>query len=108
MKKILVSLLALSVLASCGGNSSQNSGNVKSGSKAKQSVIKASALISKAEAAALLEQSMEDRESEKKYFIDESHYVSKDFNFSIALWQEALHDKSSDFEKGLLKNGWAA
>ena len=94
MKNIFVYLLALSLLGACGGGQ----GN--------RGVIKASKLISLEDASALLEQSMNEGESAKRPFADESKYVSKDYNFGIALWQEALHDKSSDFEKKLLKNGW--
>ena len=107
MKKILGYLLLLSIFASCGGSGSKNSSEAKSSAKAAKGVIKAAALISKSEAADILGQSMEDRETTKRYFIDESSYVSKDLSFSISLWQEALHDKSSEFEKTLLKDGWS-
>ncbi|MCL2488328.1 MAG: hypothetical protein FWE80_06555 [Oscillospiraceae bacterium] len=115
MKKIaalgVVIILILSLLTACGGNNSgggsadSNTGNA---AKATKGVIKASALISIAEAAALLGQDMEDAEITERHFIDESHYMSKDYHFDIALWQEALYDANSDFEKGLLKNGWAS
>ena len=106
MKNIFIYLLVLSLLGACSGNQG-NKGGQSSGSKAARGVIKALALISREDASALLGQSMDDNESDKRPFIDESKYVSKDYNFSIAVWQEALHDKSSEFEKKLLKNGWA-
>jgi len=107
MKKILGYLLLLSIFASCGGSGSKNSSEAKSSAKAAKGVIKAAALISKSEAADILGQSMEDREPSKSPFIDQSGYASNDFSFSISLWQEALHDKSSEFEKTLLKDGWS-
>ena len=96
MKKIFICLLVLSLLGLYGV------------SHGKRRVIKASELISLADASALLGQSMKEGKPDKRPFVDESKYVSKDFNFSISVWQEALHDKSSDFEKKLLKKGWAS
>ena len=109
MKKTLLYLLAFSLLTACGGNKS-DTGDDETGNKqtATKRVIKASELISNDDAAALLGQSTKEGEITKRPFIDESRYVSKDYNFSIALCQEALHDKNSDFEKNLLKKGWTS
>jgi len=117
MKTTFTFLLALFLLSACDGGKSGNtggSGTANTGSvpsqnttKAGKRVIKASELISREDAAALLGQSMKDREILKRPFIDAGEYVSQNYNFSISLYQEALHDKNSDFEKNLLKNGWA-
>ena len=117
MKNTFTFLLALFLLSACDGGKSGNTGaggTANTGSvpsqnttKAGKRVIKASELISREDAAALLGQSMKDGEIPKRPFIDESKYVSQNYFFSIALCQEALRDKNSDFEKNLLKNGWA-
>jgi len=69
-------------------------------------VIKASELISLEEAATLLEQSINESEPGNGIFSDEITYRSNDYHLMIILNQEALHDKNSDFEKKLLKDGW--
>jgi len=115
MKKFLALttavLLTLSLLTACSkhGDSTTNGGmDTTNPAKATKEVIRVSALISKEDATDLLGQSMEDSDVTERSFIDQNHYVSKDCHFNIALRQEALHDKNSDFEKNLLKNGWTS
>ena len=115
MKKTAILLLLFSLLTACDGNSGNNkrskvSSSTRSSVTAKsiKRVIKASELISKEDAASLVDQIMKDDEMNKRPLVDQNRYVSKDYGFSVALCQEALHDSNSDFEKGLLKKGWAS
>ena len=101
MKKILAfaTLLALtlSLFTACGG--SGNSVN---------DVILASQLLSAEDATAIMGQTVEVEDREQPYmpFTDMVNYDLKGFNLSVWLMQEALHDKDSDLENDLVKNGW--
>jgi len=102
-------LLAVTLLSSCGRSKSNSggSGNDNAAGKSINEVIKASALISLKDATLLLGQQMEeDSDVGKLSFQDRCEYVSDTYRLDVALWQEALHDKNSDFEKNLLRNGW--
>jgi len=103
LRNVVMIMACLAVTVVFSNCDSGNSGN--SGSK-KMDVIKASQLISKAEAEDILELNVTETEIKKSYFTDEVAYRTAKFYFPIALWQESLHDKTSDYEKNLLKNGW--
>jgi hypothetical protein len=113
--KALLTLMIAALCVSCGGGSPTNkqqaspSTESKAALKAIPDVIRASVLITRAEAEAIFDRSMKDRENDgKSYFTDEITYVAEDLALSVSLWQEALHDKKNDFEKSLLKNGWTS
>jgi len=100
MKKILGFLLVVVLLASCGGSRGDSA-------KSKSDVIKASELISRKEAEKLLGKPMEDRVlNVRRAFSDENRYVSDEYNFSIVIIQESLHDKTKEVESNMLKDGW--
>jgi len=133
----LVLLLTLSLLTACGGNNSNSGNGNNTGDsatpassdadsngsepasndtegetdnsspKAIKDVIKASALISLEDAAAMLGQDMTESKPFERHFVDEARYKGEDFSFSVSLLQEVLHDKDNDLENNLLKNGWA-
>ena len=115
MKKVLALtialLLSLSTLAGCdeSGKNNIDSGNSSNHTASSQrEVIKASELISKEDAEALLGQDVEIHEDiYEKSFIDQARYNSDDKTLTIELWQEALHNKDSKFEKSLIQNGWS-
>ena len=128
MKKIvaiiLTLILAISMLTACGGgnttnnntpatasNSSGNSNKSNDSAQPVKDVIKASQLISKEDAASLLEDDVKEYELDEQakklmHFNDQITYRAKKCSVTIQLWQEVLHDKSSDFENGLLIGGW--
>ena len=115
----LVGILIFSLLTACSeaggadesnaGNSASVAANVSSNvAKSSNDVIKASVLISKEDASAILGQSLEDDKiTFVGPFIDAARYISENITLQIDLSQEALHDKESKLEIKLLKNGWS-
>ena len=121
MKRLLalsmVFFLTISLLAACGGNSdsdTENPGNNESSTgnvstTTVRDVIKASALISNEDAAAILGQGVEDGTiAVQKPFNDEVRYEAESYTLAVALSQEALYDKDSDLQKSLMENGWSS
>ena len=114
MKRILaftmLLALVLSLLTACGGSGNPGGGDNTDNASAQASrdVILASQLLSAEDATALLGQSFEAEDRELPYtpFTDKISYQSESLSLSVMLTQEALHDKDSDLENDLVKNGW--
>jgi len=107
----LTLLISLTLMTGCGNSKSKSggSGNNNAAGKSIKEVIKASSLISVKDASSLLGQPMkEESDIRNLSFQDRCEYMSDVYTLDVTLWQEALHDKNSNFEKSLLKNGWTS